>query len=159
MEAPTISVEIIDYAPQYKENFKNLNMEWMNQFKIDSSQQALVEHPEEQIIQKGGYIFFAEINGKIVGTAALLRISNKLYEISNMAVTPSYQGKNIGKSLLKSAIDKAADVGAKQVFLITSTKLKASVEMYRTFGFREALFDPEMSMYEGSDVKMSMNLK
>ena len=58
MEATTTIVEIIDYSPEFKENFKNLNMEWMSQFKIDNAQLTLVEHPEEQIIQKGGGIFF-----------------------------------------------------------------------------------------------------
>ena len=101
----------------------------------------------------------AEVDEKIVGTGALLRESNKLYEIAYMAVTPSYQGRHIGKSLLKKAIDKAIQAGAKQVYLVTSTKLKASLEMYRTFGFRESPIDPEMSVYQGSDVKMSLNLK
>ena len=159
MEATTTIVEIIDYSPEYKEHFKNLNMGWMSQFKIDNAQRAIVEHPDEQIIQKGGFIFFAEVDEKIVGTGALLRESNKLYEIAYMAVTPSYQGRHIGKSLLKKAIDKAIQAGAKQVYLVTSTKLKASLEMYRTFGFRESPIDPEMSVYQGSDVKMSLNLK
>jgi putative acetyltransferase len=159
MEATTTIVEIIDYSPKFKEYFKNLNMEWMSQFKIDNAHLAIVEHPEEQIIQKGGEIFFAEVDGKIVGTGALLRESNKLYEIAYMAVTPAYQGRHIGQSLLKKAIDKAILSGAKQVYLITSTKLKASLEMYRTFGFRESPFDPEMSVYQGSDVKMTLNLK
>ncbi len=159
MEAITTSVEIIDYSPEYQEDFKNLNMGWMDQFDMNSSHRAMIENPEEQIIKKGGSIFFAEVDGKIVGTGALLRESNKLYEIANMAVTPQYQGRHIGKALLKKAIDKAVQAGAKQVYLITSTKLKTSVEMYRTFGFRETLFDPEMSIYDGSDVKMVLNLK
>ena len=159
MEATTTIVEIIDYSTEYKEHFKNLNMEWMSLFKIENAQLAIVEHPEEQIIQKGGFIFFAEVDAKIVGTGALLRESNKLYEIAYMAVTPAYQGRHIGKSLLKKAIDKAILAGAKQVYLVTSTKLKASLEMYRTFGFRESPLDPEMSVYQGSDVKMTLNLK
>ena len=57
MEATTTIVEIIDYSPEFKENFKHLNMEWMSQFKIDNAQLAIVEHPEEQIIQKDGFIF------------------------------------------------------------------------------------------------------
>lgn len=152
-------VEIIDYSPEYQDDFKNLNMGWMSQFDMNNSHRTIIEHPDEQIIQKGGFIFFAWMDGKIVGTGALLRESNKLYEIANMAVTPQYQGRHIGKALLKKAIDKAVQAGAKQLYLITSTKLQASVEMYRAFGFRETLFDPEMSIYDGSDVKMVLNLK
>jgi putative acetyltransferase len=159
MEVITASVEILDYSPVYNDDFKRLNMEWMAQFKEEVAQKLLVENPEAQIIDNGGYIFFAKVDNKIVGTGALLRESNKLYEIADMAVTPQYQGRHIGKSLLQKAIDKAKVAGAKQVYLITSTKLKTSIEMYRTFGFREMPFDPEMSIYDGSDVKMVLNLK
>ncbi len=159
METMSSPVEIIDYSPEYQDDFKNLNMGWMSQFDMNNSHRTIIEHPDEQIIQKGGFIFFAWMDGKIVGTGALLRESNKLYEIANMAVTPQYQGRHIGKALLKKAIDKAVQAGAKQLYLITSTKLQASVEMYRAFGFRETLFDPEMSIYDGSDVKMVLNLK
>jgi putative acetyltransferase len=159
MEIMSSPVEIIDYSPEFQEDFKNLNMGWMSQFDMNNSLRTMIDNPDEEIIQKGGFIFFAWMDGKIVGTGALLRESNKLYEIANMAVTPQYQGRHIGKALLKKAIDKAVQAGAKQLYLITSTKLKASVEMYRTFGFRETLFDPELSIYDGSDVKMVLNLK
>lgn len=159
MEIMSSPVEIIDYSPDFQEDFRNLNLGWMSQFDMNNSLRTMIDNPDEEIIQKGGFIFFAWMDGKIVGTGALLRESNKLYEIANMAVTPQYQGRHIGKALLKKAIDKAVQAGAKQLYLITSTKLKASVEMYRTFGFRETLFDPELSIYDGSDVKMVLNLK
>ena len=160
METTLTTVEILDYQPSFKEDFKNLNLEWITQFfKLEETDRALLDDPETHIIEKGGFIFFAKVDGKIVGTAALLRESNKLYEIAKMAVTPQYQGRHIGKLLLQKGIDKAKSVAAKQVYLTTSTKLKTSLEMYRTHGFREAPFDPEMSVYEGSDVKMILNLK
>lgn len=159
MEGVSTSLEILEYSPEYKDDFKRLNMEWMAQFKLDVAHQLLIDDPDHQIIEKGGAIFFAKVDDKVVGTAALIRESNKLYEIADMAVTPQYQGRHIGKSLLIKAVDKAKALGGKQVYLITSTKLKTSLEMYKTFGFREMPFDPEMSLYEGSDVKMVLNLK
>jgi N-acetylglutamate synthase-like GNAT family acetyltransferase len=159
MEAVMTTLNILDYSPELKEHFKKLNMEWLKQFKMNTSRQVEVENPDEYIIEKGGFIFFAEMDDSIVGTSALLRESNKLYEIADMAVTPQYQGKHIGKALLQKAIDKAKQLGAKQVYLISSTLLKTSLELYKALGFREMPYDPEMSIYDGSDVKMVLNLK
>lgn len=159
MEAVSTSVEILEYDSQYKNDFKRLNMEWMAQFKLDVAHQLLIDDPEAEIINKGGAVFFAKVDNQIVGTGALIRESNKLYEIADMAVTPQYRGRHIGKSLLIKAVEKAKSLGAKQVYLITSTHLTTSIEMYKTYGFRETPFDPEMSRYEGSDVKMVLNLK
>ena len=159
METTVTNVHILDYNPEFKNDFKRLNMEWMSQFKMGTVRQSIVEDPQTFIIDKGGFVFFAEMDGKIVGTGALLRESHKVYEIADMAVTPPYQGKNIGKSLLQKAIDKAKLTGAKQVYLITSTRLPTSIEIYRAYGFRETGYDSEMSIYDGSDVKMVLNLK
>jgi N-acetylglutamate synthase-like GNAT family acetyltransferase len=159
MEATMSTITILDYRPELKEHFKNLNMEWLKQFKNKAVRQVQVENPQEHIIEKGGFIFFAEMDNNIVGTSALLRESHKLYEIADMAVTPQYQGKHIGKILLQKTIDKAKQLGAKQVYLVSSTLLKTSLELYRALGFREMPYDPEMSIYDGSDVKMVLNLK
>jgi putative acetyltransferase len=158
MEATMTAVDIIDYAPEYREDFVRLNAEWMTTY-FGKKMESHLENPEAAIIQNGGFILFAKSGDKIIGTCAILKENNKLYEIADMAVTPQYRGKHIGKRLLSAAIDQARKTGARQVYLITSSKLAASIELYRTYGFREAGFDIEMSIYEGSDVKMTLNLK
>lgn len=151
-------VDIIDYAPEFRDDFARLNAEWMTTYfgkKMDNH----LDNPEETIINNGGFILFAKSGDEIIGTCAILKENNKLYEIADMAVTPQYRGKHIGKRLLSAAVDTVRKTGARQVYLITSSKLTASVELYRTYGFRETGMDAEMSVYEGSDVKMTLNLK
>ena len=158
MEATMINVDIIDYAPEYQDDFVRLNAEWMTTYfgkKMDNH----LDNPEETIIRNGGFILFAKSGDEIIGTCAILKENNKLYEIADMAVTPQYRGKHIGKRLLSAAVDKVRKTGARQVYLITSSKLVASIELYRTYGFRETGSDIELSVYEGSDVKMMLNLK
>ena len=158
MERTTILAEILDFAPQYRADFKRLNAEWMSVY-FGKSMDTHLENPEETILKDGGFILFAKADEQIVGTAAILRETAKIYEIADMAVTPQYRGQNIGKQLLAEAVERVKKTGARQVYLITSSKLSASVELYRTYGFRETHFDPEMSIYEGSDIKMILNLK
>ena len=158
MERTTILAEILDFIPEYRDDFKRLNAEWMSVY-FGKSMDTHLENPEETILKDGGFILFAKADEQIVGTAAILRETAKIYEIADMAVTPQYRGQNIGKQLLAEAVERVKKMGARQVYLITSSKLSASVELYRTYGFRETHFDPEMSIYEGSDIKMILNLK
>ena len=158
MEATITKVEIIDYAPEYQADFARLNVEWMTQY-FGKQVDKHLENPEESIISKGGFILFAKAKGEIVGTCAILKETNKLYEIADMAVAPQPRGKHIGKQLLTAAVEKVRATGARQVYLTTSSKLTASLALYRTYGFRETGTDMEISVYEGSDMKMVLNLK
>ncbi len=50
-------VEIVDYQPQYKQVFKNLNEEWITAyFKMEDSDYKALDHPEEYI--KQGWLHF-----------------------------------------------------------------------------------------------------
>lgn len=158
MEATLTTFDIIDYAPEYRKNFAQLNAEWMTTY-FGKQMDDHLEDPETSIINEGGFILFAKSGDKIIGTCAILKENNKLYEIADMAVAPQYRGQNIGKRLLNAAVEKVRVAGARQVYLVTSSKLTASIELFRTYGFRETSFDAEMSVYEGSDVKMILNLK
>jgi len=56
-------------------------------------------------------------------------------ELSKMAVDPRYRGRGIGRRLLEHAIGQARAMGAKSIFLGSSTKLPAAVHLYETLGF------------------------
>jgi putative acetyltransferase len=159
METAMVSFKILDYNPQFKETFKTLNLEWMRQYKIDLYREAILNDPEAHIINKGGAIFFVEMDKKIVATCALIRESNKVFEIADMAVTPQYQGLHIGKSLLQNAIEKAKAKGAKQIYVVVNNTLKPALEMYSAYSFREVPFDPEMGGHGDNEIKMVLNLK
>ena len=157
-QAALFKVEILDFSPQYREEFKRLNAEWMHSTfgkYVDNH----LENPEMTILQNGGFILFAKVDNKIVGTCAVLKENNKLFEIADMAVTPLFRNRNIGKRLLSEVIERVKKANARQIYLVTSSKLTASLELFRTYGFREVPLDTETSIYEGSDIKMVLNLK
>jgi DNA-binding MarR family transcriptional regulator/GNAT superfamily N-acetyltransferase len=150
-------VEIIDYAPEFLPQFRDLNVEWISKyFKIEKSDIKQLEHAQENIIDKGGYIFFARYQGEIVGTVGLLKDSDELYELVKMAVSPKVQGKQIGKKLALRAIEKAKAVGAKQIWLESNRVLTPALELYKKVGFTETVLHP--SPYARSDIQMIMDL-
>jgi ribosomal protein S18 acetylase RimI-like enzyme len=73
-----------------------------------------------------------------VGTAALLKLGDETYEIAKMAVTPSSQGKQVGRRLTDALIERARRQGARKVVLHTDDRLRAAVGLYRKLGFKAA---------------------
>jgi N-acetylglutamate synthase-like GNAT family acetyltransferase len=66
-----------------------------------------VTKPEELIIQDGGAILFASLNGKIVGTVALKKEGEDIYELCKMAVDENARGKRIGLILGRSSTEES----------------------------------------------------
>lgn len=66
--------------------------------------------------------FIAELNGQIVGCAALEVYSRKLAEIRSLAVSPAMQGKGIGKLLVEACIALAREKNVLEVMAITSSE-------------------------------------
>jgi len=131
-------VRLHEYRPAFKKYFRKLNYEWlMKHFEVEKDDEKILSDPRRYIIKPGGEIFFAEYEGEIVGTTALIKHDERTYEIAKMAVTEKHRGQHIGARLARAAIDKAAELGAREVFVATSVKLEAATNLYRKLGFVE----------------------
>lgn len=152
-------IKIHDYRPTFKDLFRTLNEEWLTKyFKIEPHDLEMLRDPEGFIIRPGGAIIFAEFEGEIVGTCALIPLAEKdEYELAKMAVTERAQGKQIGKKLALAAIDRAKKLGASALILESSSTLETALNLYERVGFRHAP-RPAPSEYERSDVYMRMEL-
>jgi DNA-binding MarR family transcriptional regulator/N-acetylglutamate synthase-like GNAT family acetyltransferase len=154
------NVQIIDYKPEYKHYFKLLNYEWLKKyFWVEKEDEEILSNPESKIIRKGGFIFFAKENDEILGTAALKKHDNRVFELVKMAVTEKAQGRQIGKKLALSAIERARKENGETLFLITSKRLKAACSLYKKLGFEQVENgNGETSKYDRSSIKMELNL-
>ncbi len=131
------SIEILEFAPKFKSDFKKLNYEWLEKyFRVEDLDKKVLLNPEREIIQKGGFILFARLGGEIVGTTAVLKVEDGVYEIAKMAVTSKAQGKQVGLRLTDEAIEKARKKGAKIIVLKTDNRLRNAVNLYRKRGFK-----------------------
>ncbi len=152
--------EIIEYKPEYKIKYRDLNYEWLNKyFEIESSDETLLSDPEKEIIDKNGFIFFALFKGEAIGTCTLIKHDDKTFELSKMCVTEQYQRKGAGEKLLNEAISKAYKLGIEKIFLSTNKKLTAAFNLYRKKGFKIAN-NPFVlnSPYKRESISMCFNL-
>lgn len=153
------AVQIVDYQPEYAEYFKLLNYEWLEKyFYIEAYDRKVLSDPQTYILDPGGYIFFAKIDEQIVGTCALMPHKNGSYELTKMAVTEAYKGRQIGKKLGLAVIEKAKQLHLPSIFLLSSTKLSVALNLYIKLGFRHVKLDRTTSLYKRSDVKMILDL-
>lgn len=151
-----MSVEIIDYEPKYRENFKNLNVEWLEKyFVVEPYDEKVLSEPEEYILNRGGKIFFAKDDNQIIGTVALMPKNNS-YELTKMAVTETVQSKGMGKLLMNKCIEEARNLGAQEIFLFSNTILDKAINLYRKVGFIEENFDS--SDYRRANIFMKLKL-
>lgn len=71
-------------------------------------------------------------NEKAIATARLLKLSEGVFKPGRIAVLKEYRGKNIGAELLTLIIEKAKEMGAKELHIGAQTY---AVGFYEKFGF------------------------
>lgn len=150
-------IEIISYENKYLPNFYRLNLAWLDKYNLTESHDLMVlNDPEETIINRGGYIFLARAEDKIVGSSALMKEAEGVYELAKMTVDENYRGRGISKLLIEACIDKAKKIGATKLELFSNHQLTTALELYKKYGFVN--IDVTNSPFETADVKMEMNL-
>ncbi len=145
---------IVEFEPEYAERFKALNIEWLEAyFKVEAYDRDVLSHPEKYILNQGGRIFFIKHHNEIVGTVALMKVSEQVFELTKMAVDPRVRGQRLGQRLIRHVLDTARAMQLKKLVLYSNTILENAIYLYRKYGFVEVPIETE-SPYRRSDIKM-----
>lgn len=75
-------------------------------------------------------------DGSVDGVVVVSPLPNHAWEIKNVAVAPSSQGKGLGKALLRAALEACASQGARQVWIGTGNSSIDQLALYQKIGFR-----------------------
>ena len=150
-------LQIQAYTPADATAFRDLNHEWITKyFTLEAIDNQILNNPESYILARGGYILMARYQGQTVGTCALLKHQAAEFELGKMAVTPAMQGKKIGQQLVAAAIEKAKELGAKKLMLLSHRSLMPALHLYQKMGFRLVPCAP--SEYQRADIQMELEL-
>ena len=151
-------MEIIEYETRFQSAFKRLNEEWIEtHWQLEEAGYQSLDSPTEYIIAPGGQIFLALDGREVVGTCALVRITDATYELAKMAVDARTRGKGIGAALGMAVIDKARSLKAERLYLESNTILKPAIRLYRKLGFEEFVGEP--SPYDRCNIQMVLDLR
>ena len=152
------NLRITSFNKKYKADFEKLNREWIEEFfQMEDEDFHTLQNPESYVIQKNGEIFFAINDQIVIGTAAMIPFSEDVFELAKMSVKKGFQGKGVGKLLLKRCIQFAQERNANEIFLLTYDILKPALNLYLSCGFViKNKYDDER--YERGNTKMHLIL-
>jgi ribosomal protein S18 acetylase RimI-like enzyme len=150
------NLKIVPFNKDYKSAFEFLNRAWIEEYFImEEEDLKTLQNPESYILEDGGEVFFAILDGEVVGTAAMIQTDKGIYELAKMAVARQFQGLGIGKKLLRRCVDFSKEREATEIFLITNDSLKPALSLYLSFGF--VLNDQnDDNRYERGNTKMNL---
>ena len=150
------NLKIVPFNKDSNPAFEFLNRAWIEEYFImEEEDLKTLQNPETYILEDGGEVFFAILDGEVVGTAAMIQTDKGIYELAKMAVARQFQGLGIGKKLLRRCIDFSKEREATEIFLITNDSLKPALSLYLSFGF--VLNDQnDDNRYERGNTKMNL---
>ena len=153
-------VIIHSYTPELAHHFERLNRWWVEKyFRMEPIDERILCNPEEEVIAKGGEIYFAELDGEIVGTVGILK-EGQDFELIKMGVAPEAQGRQVARKLLEYSVARARARGGRMLYLLSNDSLRAAKRLYGSAGFREVPMSAEDSgHYERCNYRMELLLE
>jgi putative acetyltransferase len=149
------TVHIIPFEDRFAEDFRRINLEWLDQYGFTEANDLLVlDHPRKNLLDKGGFIFLAVCNDQLVGCAGLLKETDG-FELVKMTVVPDFRGRGISRQLLETCLETAKAAGATHVLLYSNHQLKTALGLYGKYGFKHVEVTGDRP-FVTSDVKMEL---
>ena len=96
------------------------------------------DHPAEvldKLLESGGRLYVAEVDGVAVGVGGLRRLSDSAGEIKRMFVRPSARGLGVGRAIVERLIDDARALGFETIYLESASFMHSAHALYRSVGF------------------------
>jgi len=151
-------LSIRDYSDDLAGEFHDISAEWISDmFRMEETDRKTLENPRASIIDAGGAILFLEAKGLgIIGTCALQKTSATGFELTKMGVRKAARGLKAGEFLLNAVIDRAAQLGADPLYLLTSSRCAAAIHLYEKLGFQHdaGIMEDYGARYARCDVAM-----
>lgn len=150
-------IDIIEYEEKYYEDFRRLNLEWLEKYNLaETHDLEVLDDPKGMILDGGGVIYLAQAGNEIVGSSALIKTGDGTYELAKMAVTQQWQGKGISKLLIEKCLNTARLWKARKLSLYSSSLLQSALKLYEKYGFYHV--SAENSPFVTADIRMELIL-
>jgi DNA-binding MarR family transcriptional regulator/GNAT superfamily N-acetyltransferase len=148
-------IRVLPYRPDWAPHFERINLEWLERwFAVEAVDREMLARPQQHVLDPGGAILFAELDGEIVGTCALLKEAPGVYELSKMAVESGFRGYGAGRKLLDAALAEYRRRRGTSLFLESNSRLKPALALYESAGFAHRPAPRPGSHYRRADVYM-----
>lgn len=128
---------IRDFDDSLASVFHDINAEWISaMFSLEPADRQVLEQPRAYIVDPGGAVLFVEAPGLgVIGTCALRKEAEGVFELTKMAVLEKARGLKGGEFLLTATIARAEAMGTETLYLLTNSDCAAAIHLYEKNGF------------------------
>ena len=157
MKINNSNIYIQEYEKKFDKDFYILNKTWIEEsWILEESDKKDLLNPKK-IFDNGGQVFFAVDSQITIGTVAMIKNSEYIFELAKMTVKEGYRGNGIANMLMNQCINFAKQNNAKEIFLISNDSLTIARNLYDKYGFKEV--DLDSQKYDRGNVKMRLTLE
>lgn len=106
---------------------------------IDDGQRKELQSISKSFQRNMGNYWVALLNGKVIGTIAVIDIGHQAFELRDVFLDKDYRGSQTGyaKKLLDTVFAWSNEHGVKTIFLGTTLAFRAAHRFYEKHGFYE----------------------
>ncbi len=136
-DLPRPGLAILDFSDDLAGAFHDINEEWITaMFRLEPADREVIEQPRARIVDPGGAILFVAAPGLgVIGTCALRKEADGVFELTKMAVLAKARGFKAGEYLLEATIARAQEMGAETLYLLTNKDCAPAIHLYEKNGF------------------------
>lgn len=146
-------MEIIEYKNAYKQDFIDLNIDWIKRFFVPEEADYEVLNQIESLLDSGSMIYFALEDNHVLATCMAMPLGDDVWEICKLAAAGQSTGKGAGSAVFKASMDYAIEHGAKKLTLISNRILKPAPHIYQKYGFKEVPLNKDYWGFERADIE------
>lgn len=119
--------------------FIQFNTDWIeDNFGYLEDEDLDIFHHIDDSLKNGAMIYFAVENGNVLATCMAKPLGDDgLWELCKLGSNKHLPHKGAGSAVFEAAINWAIMHGAKKLFILSNSKLKAAVHIYEKYGFHE----------------------
>lgn len=131
-------MRIIPFDERYRQDFIDFNTDW-----ILSNFGTLEEHDLETFekideeLRAGGMIFFAVEEGTALAACMTVPQKEGTWEICKLGSNKNVPHKGAGSAVFEASMKWALDHGAERLFILSNSRLKPALHIYKKYGFKE----------------------
>jgi N-acetylglutamate synthase-like GNAT family acetyltransferase len=136
-------MNVIPYQEKYKKDFIQFNTDWIkdNFGFLEKEDLETFDHIEESL-EKGAMIYFAVGNENALAACMTKPMDVEgTWELCKLGSNKHLPHKGAGSAVFEAAMNWAVAHGAKRLFIISNSRLKAAIHIYEKYGFREIRLD------------------
>ncbi len=131
-------MRVVQYEEKYKNDFKELNLAWINAyFELEAEDEKVFNNIDDYIRAKANIFFTLDDDEEVLACCMIEPLREDMWEISKFAARNLGSGKGAGSLCLNEALKYAIKNGAKLFEIVTNTKCYKAIHIYEKFGFKK----------------------